>query len=133
MCVIVIAASKLKVKDVTGYNPLSSDGQDICGEEMKMLEEDIHTMKNEHSNDADRMSPLGPTCTHICDVQQKPHHHQSSTYQYAVQDERLHKYQTSHFFHPERIDDLRYDSQCRWATLATFYLYEAKNRLPSAP
>jgi hypothetical protein len=32
MCAIVIAASKLKVTDDTRYNPLSSDGQDICGE-----------------------------------------------------------------------------------------------------
>jgi hypothetical protein len=38
MCAIVIAASKLKVIYVTGYNPLSSDGQGICGEAMKVLE-----------------------------------------------------------------------------------------------
>jgi hypothetical protein len=63
MCAIVIAASKLKVTDVTGYNPLSSDGQDICGEAMKVLEEEIHAMKDEHSNGAYRMFPFGPTCT----------------------------------------------------------------------
>jgi hypothetical protein len=63
MCAIVIAASKLKVTDVTGYNPLSSDGQDICGEAMKVLEDEIHAMKDEHSNGADRMFPFGPTCT----------------------------------------------------------------------
>jgi hypothetical protein len=64
MCaIIIIAESKLKVTDVTGYNPLSSDGQDICGEEMKVLEEEIHAMKDEHSNGADRMLPFRPTCT----------------------------------------------------------------------
>jgi hypothetical protein len=63
MCAIIIAASKLKVTDVTGYNPLASDGQDICGEAMKVLEEEIHELKNEHSNVAYRMFPFGPTCT----------------------------------------------------------------------
>jgi hypothetical protein len=43
---------------------------------------------------------------------------------------RLHEYQTTHFSHLERIDDLQYDSQCCWATL---YVDEAENRLPSAP
>jgi hypothetical protein len=61
MCAIIIAASKLKVTDVTGYNPLSSDGQDICGEAMKVVEEDMHAMENDHSNSADRMFPFGPT------------------------------------------------------------------------
>jgi hypothetical protein len=37
ICAIVSAASKLKVTDVTGYNPLSSDGQDIYGEAMKSV------------------------------------------------------------------------------------------------
>jgi hypothetical protein len=32
MCAIIIAASKLKVMDVTGFNPLSEDAQDVCGE-----------------------------------------------------------------------------------------------------
>jgi hypothetical protein len=63
MCAIVIAASKLKVTDITGYKPLSSDGQDICGEAMKVLEEEIPAMKGEHSNGADHMFPFGPTCT----------------------------------------------------------------------
>jgi hypothetical protein len=63
MCDIVIAASKLKVTDIIGYNGLSSDGQDICGESMKVLEEEIHAMKDEHSNGADCMFPCGPTCT----------------------------------------------------------------------
>jgi hypothetical protein len=63
MCAIIIAASKLKVTDVTGYKPLSSDGQDICGEAMKLLEEEIHAMKYDHNNGADRMFPFGPICT----------------------------------------------------------------------
>jgi hypothetical protein len=63
MCAIIIAASKLKVTDVTGFNPLSEDAQDVCGEEMKALQEEINAMKDEHSNGADRMFPFGPTCT----------------------------------------------------------------------
>jgi hypothetical protein len=31
MCDIIITASKLKVTYVTGFNPLSDDGQDVCG------------------------------------------------------------------------------------------------------
>jgi hypothetical protein len=62
MCAIIITASKLKVTYVTGYNPLSEDAQDICGEEMKALQEDIHSMKDDHSNGAYRMFPFGPTC-----------------------------------------------------------------------
>jgi hypothetical protein len=51
------------VTAVTGFNPLSSDGHDICGEEMKVLEEEIYPMKYEQINGADRMFPFGPTCT----------------------------------------------------------------------
>jgi hypothetical protein len=32
MCAIIIAESKLKVIDVTGFKPLSDDAQDVCGE-----------------------------------------------------------------------------------------------------
>jgi hypothetical protein len=39
MCAIIIAASKLKVTDVTGFNPLSEDAHDVCAEEMKALQE----------------------------------------------------------------------------------------------
>jgi hypothetical protein len=63
MCAIIIAASKLKVTDVTGFNPLSEYAQNLCGEEMKALQEDINAMKDDHSNGADRMFPFGPTCT----------------------------------------------------------------------
>jgi hypothetical protein len=63
MCAIIIAASKLKVTDVTGYNPLSDDAQDIFGEEMEALQQEINEMKDEHSNGTDRMFPFGPTCT----------------------------------------------------------------------
>jgi hypothetical protein len=72
MCAIINAASKLKVMDVTGFNPVSDDGQDVCGEDMKALQEEIHAMKDEHSNCANHMFPSGPTCTfngvevHIC-------------------------------------------------------------------
>jgi hypothetical protein len=31
-CAIIITTSKLKVTDVTGFNPLSDDAQDVCGE-----------------------------------------------------------------------------------------------------
>jgi hypothetical protein len=30
---------------------------------MKVLEEEIHAMKDEHSNGTDCMFPFGPTCT----------------------------------------------------------------------
>jgi hypothetical protein len=63
MCSIIIEESKLKMTDVTGYNPLSSDGQDICGEAMKVWGEEIDALKYDHINDADRMFPFGPTCT----------------------------------------------------------------------
>jgi hypothetical protein len=63
MCAIIMDASKLKVADVTGLNPLSEDAQNVCGEEMKSLQEEINTMKDEHSNGAYRMFPFGPTCT----------------------------------------------------------------------
>jgi hypothetical protein len=63
MCVTVIAASTLKVADATRYNPLSSDEQAICGEAMKVLEEEIHAMTYEHSNGADCIFPFGPTRT----------------------------------------------------------------------
>jgi hypothetical protein len=63
MCAIIIAASRLKVTDVTGFNLLSSDGQDMCGDEMKVLEEYIHGIKYGKSNGADRMFPFGPPYT----------------------------------------------------------------------
>jgi hypothetical protein len=56
MCAIIIAASKLKVTDVTGFNPLSDDAQDVCGEEMKVLQEEIYAMKDEHSNGASNVT-----------------------------------------------------------------------------
>jgi hypothetical protein len=65
MCAIIIAVSKLKVTDVTGLNSLSEDAQDVCGEEMKELQEEINAMKDEHSNGADRMFPFGPTCNEL--------------------------------------------------------------------
>jgi hypothetical protein len=61
ICAIIIAASKLKVTDVMGFNPLSENAQDVCGEEMKVLQEEISSIKDEHSNGAYRMFPFGPT------------------------------------------------------------------------
>jgi hypothetical protein len=63
MCAIIIAASKSKDTDVTRFNPLSEDAQDVCGEEMKALQEEINEIKNEHSNGAYHIFPVGPTCT----------------------------------------------------------------------
>jgi hypothetical protein len=65
MRTIIIVASTLKVTYVTGFNPLSDDAQDVCGEEMKVLQKEIDSMKDEHSNSgsADCMFPFGPTCT----------------------------------------------------------------------
>jgi hypothetical protein len=58
MCAIIIDASELKVSDVTVFKPLSEDAEDVCGEEMKVLHEEIDTMKDEHSNGAYRMFPF---------------------------------------------------------------------------
>jgi hypothetical protein len=63
MCAIIISASKLKVTDVTGFNPLFKDAEDTSSNEMKVLEEEIEQMKDEHSNGVDRIFPFGPTCT----------------------------------------------------------------------
>jgi hypothetical protein len=41
MCVIIIDASKLKVTDVTGFQPFSKDAEDMSCKEMKVLEEKI--------------------------------------------------------------------------------------------
>jgi hypothetical protein len=63
MCAIIITASKLKVTDVTGFNPLSKDAEDTSSDEMKVLEEEIEKMKDEHRNGVDRMFLFGQTCT----------------------------------------------------------------------
>jgi hypothetical protein len=63
MCAIIIAASKLKVTDVTGFNPLSEDCGDCDMEESQKLEDKIANMKDEHINGVDRMFPFGPTYT----------------------------------------------------------------------
>jgi hypothetical protein len=87
MCAIIISESKLKVTDVTGYNPLSSDGQDVCGEAMKVLKKEIHAMKYENNSGVDRMFPFEPTCTF--NSVQVPTFVTSLTYQYAAQDGQL--------------------------------------------
>jgi hypothetical protein len=61
-CAIIIAAYKFKVTDVTGFNPLSKDAADMSSDEIKVLEEEIEQMKDEHSNDVNLMFPFGPTC-----------------------------------------------------------------------
>jgi hypothetical protein len=58
MCAIIITASKLKVTDVTGFNPLSKDAEGMISNEMKVLEEEIEQMKDEHSNGVDHMVPF---------------------------------------------------------------------------
>jgi hypothetical protein len=65
MYAIIIAASKLKVMDVTGFNPLSKDAEDMSSDKMKVLEEDIEAMKDEHSNGVDRMFQFRQKCTFI--------------------------------------------------------------------
>jgi hypothetical protein len=62
MCAIITNASKLKVTYITGFNPLSDDADDVCGEEMKVLQEDIYAMKDEHINGSDFMLPFVPIC-----------------------------------------------------------------------
>jgi hypothetical protein len=61
MCVIIITASKLKVTGVLGCNPLSKDTEDSSSDEMEVLEEEIHEMKDEHTNGVDRMFPFRRT------------------------------------------------------------------------
>jgi hypothetical protein len=63
MCAIIIAASKLKVTYVTGFNPLSKDAEDVSRNDTKVLEDEIEHMKDEHSNGADRMFQFPPTCS----------------------------------------------------------------------
>jgi hypothetical protein len=65
MCAIIIAASKLKVTDITGCNPLSVDARDVSSDDMKQLEAEIQSMNDEHSNGVDQMFPFGPTCTFL--------------------------------------------------------------------
>jgi hypothetical protein len=65
MCAIIIAPSKLKVTDATGYNPLSVDARDVSSDDMKQLEAEIQSMKGEHRNGVDRMFPFGRTCTFL--------------------------------------------------------------------
>jgi hypothetical protein len=63
MCAIIIAASKLELTYVTGFNPLSKDAEDVSSNEMKVLDDEISAMKDEHRNSVDRMFPFGPTFT----------------------------------------------------------------------
>jgi hypothetical protein len=63
MYTIITTASKLKVMYVTGFNPLSKDIEGMSSDEMKVVDEEIDEIKNEHSNGVDRMFPFGPTCT----------------------------------------------------------------------
>jgi hypothetical protein len=63
MCAIIIEASKLTVTDVTGFNPLSKDAEEVSSDDMKVLKDEIDQMKDEHSNGVDRMFPFEPTCS----------------------------------------------------------------------
>jgi hypothetical protein len=49
--------------DMTGFNPLSKDAEEMSSNELKMLEDEIENMKYEHINGVDRMFPFGSTCT----------------------------------------------------------------------
>jgi hypothetical protein len=60
---IIIAASKLKVTGVTGFNLLSEYTKDVSGEEIKVLQEEIDAMKDDHSYGADCILPFRPTGT----------------------------------------------------------------------
>jgi hypothetical protein len=53
----------LKVTDVTAFNLFSKDVEDVSSDKMKVLEEEIEQMKDEHSNGVERMFPFVPTCT----------------------------------------------------------------------
>jgi hypothetical protein len=62
MCAIIIAASKLRVTYVGGFDPLSKDEKDLSDEDVQWLEKEIEEMKDDHSNGDDRIFPLGTTC-----------------------------------------------------------------------
>jgi hypothetical protein len=74
MCAIIITASKLKVTYVAGLNPLSQGAEDTSSDEMKVLEEEIEQMKDEHNNGIDRiwtnMHIQRHGGTNVCDMQQ---------------------------------------------------------------
>jgi hypothetical protein len=63
MCAIIIAASKLKVTDITGFNPLYVDATYVNSDDMKKLEEEIASTKDEHIKGVVQMFPFGPTYT----------------------------------------------------------------------
>jgi hypothetical protein len=48
---------------MSGSNPLSKDAEGVSSDEMKVLDDKIAAMKDEHSNGVDRMFPFGPTFT----------------------------------------------------------------------
>jgi hypothetical protein len=62
MCAIIIAGSKLKVTYVTRFKPLPKDSENVSSDDMKVLEDEIEQMKDEHSNGVDHMFPFGQTC-----------------------------------------------------------------------
>jgi hypothetical protein len=45
------------------FNPLSKDAEDVSNNDMKVLEDEIEHMRDEHSNGVNRMFPFGPTCS----------------------------------------------------------------------
>jgi hypothetical protein len=58
MCTIIIAALKLRVTDVMGFNPLSTDGEDLTDDYLAGLAKEIEEMKDKHSNGIARMFPF---------------------------------------------------------------------------
>jgi hypothetical protein len=63
ICVVIIAASRLEVMDVTGFIPLSKDAEDTSSNKMKVLEDEIEAMTYEHSNGVDHT--FWTTCFHL--------------------------------------------------------------------
>jgi hypothetical protein len=49
------------VTDVMGFNPLSKDADDVSSDDMKLLEDEIEQIKDEHST-AIRMLPQRADC-----------------------------------------------------------------------
>jgi hypothetical protein len=87
MCATLIAASKLKLTDVTGFNPLSKDAEDVSSDEMKVLDDEIAAMKDEHIKVYIRTNThiQWKSGTNIHYMQQEWQHNKSATHQHVIQ------------------------------------------------
>jgi hypothetical protein len=57
MCAIIIATY------LNEFNQLSKDAEGVSSDDMKLLEDEIEQMEDEHRNGVDRMFQFGPICS----------------------------------------------------------------------